>query len=89
MTKSATRVDSLFGVPYQVDSIVETPAPDHGEGPWHRYVIRQGPNTITGVRQGTRAEVGLRLDDMVADLNERRLGKYRAKSKGGPGARRA
>lgn len=76
-------------VPFRVDSIAQTNAPDGSEGEWHRYVISQGNNTITGVRAGTRAEVGTRLADMVECLNQRRLGKQPPKPKGPARPRRS
>ena len=86
MTKQSNPVDALLAVPFHVDSIDPAPAPDGAEGLWHRYVIKQGPtNTITGIRSGTRAEVGMRLEAMVECLNERRLGKYKPKAKSGTG----
>jgi hypothetical protein len=82
MTKSATPVEIALATPFRLESIAPVGAPDGGQGPWQRYVITQGKNTITGVRAGTREEVGERLADMVACLNERRLGKHAPKSKG-------
>jgi hypothetical protein len=62
-------------LPFKVDSIARTSAPDGGEGVWYSYVISQGTNTITGVRAGTQAEVETLLQEMVKRLNERRVGK--------------
>ena len=86
MKQSGNPVDALLGVPFYIDSIQPAPAPpEGGEGPWCRYVVKQGPtNTITGIRAGTREEVGERIEAMVVTLNERRLGKYRTASKGRP-----
>ena len=54
----------------------------HGsDGLWQRYVISQGTNIIVGVRNGSRADVVLQVEEMVTRLNERRLGKLRAKTR--------
>jgi hypothetical protein len=85
MKATSNPTDTLLSVPFYVDSIQPAPAPEGGTGSWYRYVVKQGPtNTITGIRSGTREEVSERLDVMVATLNERRLGKYKAPSKGRP-----
>jgi hypothetical protein len=82
MTTKSTGAEAIAAVPFQVDSIEPAAPPEGSEGSWFRYVItQQGTNKITGVRAGTRDEVGTRLDDMVACLNDRRLGKHRPKSK--------
>ena len=65
-------------LPFQLGSISQAAAPDGGEAQWHRYVITQGPNVITGMRCGTREEVSVLLAGMVERLNER-FGKQRAK----------
>ena len=65
----------VLEVPFQVDLIAEVPAPDGSNDIWQQYVISQGPNTITGLRPGARAEVAAQLAEMVARLNERRMGK--------------
>jgi hypothetical protein len=84
MTKLAatTPADAVTAFQFRVDSIAQAPAPDGGDGLWHRYVITQGPNTITGLRAGTRAEVGTLVDGMVEALNERRMGKQPQGPKG-------
>jgi len=63
--------DDLLGDPFRVDSITEVPAPDGRDGIWHRYVIMQGSNMITGLRSGTRDEVSSTLEKLVERLNER------------------
>jgi hypothetical protein len=89
MTKpAATPADAAAAFQFRVDSIAPAPAPDGSDGLWHRYVITQGPNTITGLRAGTRAEVGTLVDGMVEALNERRMGKQPQGPKGA-GRRRA
>jgi len=66
---------AVLDVPFRVDLITEVPAPDGSNDIWQQYVISQGPNTISGLRPGTRVEVAAQLDEMVARLNLRRMGK--------------
>ena len=72
---SANANEAVLEAPFKVDLIAQTSAPSGCEGPWCRYVISQGTNTITGFRAGTRAEVDVLVGEMVARLNERRRGK--------------
>ena len=69
--------ETFLELPFKVDSISSAIAPPGTEGVWHRYVISQGTNTITGVRAGTLAEVTALLQDMIERLNDRRAGKKR------------
>ncbi len=73
---------AILEAPFRLDSLVEVASPNGDEGTWYRYVIAQGGtddvNTITGTRSGTRAEVGLLVQQMVERLNER-FGKQQAK----------
>ena len=66
---------AVLDLPFRVDLISQAPAPDGSNDIWHQYVISQGPNTINGLRPGSRAEVQSQLEEMVARLNERRMGK--------------
>lgn len=61
--------------PYRIESITPAQAPSGSTGLWHRYVITQGPNTITGLRPGTLAEITPLLGLLVEQLNLRRAGK--------------
>lgn len=61
--------------PFLVAEIIRTPAPDGSDSMWHRYVISQGTNTITGMRAGRHADVTLQVESMVERLNLRRAGK--------------
>ncbi len=65
------------GEPFKLTSILkeEPPAGTEGIG-WHRYVIIQGENTITGHRQGSTASVTLAAEEIVLHLNERRVGTF-------------
>lgn len=77
--KPAAVTEALLEVPFRLDSITPVAAPAGSEGIWHRYVISQGTNEITGLRAGTQAEVTRLVDDMIERLNERRLGKNKKK----------
>ena len=64
------------GQPYEIVSIVPSDAPDGTEGTdWFAYVISQGAHTINGYRKGKRKAVTLAVEEVVAQLNERRFGK--------------
>jgi hypothetical protein len=80
--KRANPTETVLELPFKVDSISKAAAPGGAEGVWHRYVISQGTNTITGMRAGTQAEVTILLHDMIERLNDRRAGKTRPRSKG-------
>jgi hypothetical protein len=82
MSRTPNPAETVLELPFKVESIARTSAPDGGEGVWHCYVISQGTNTITGVRAGTQAEVETLLQEMVERLNERRVGKHRPKTRG-------
>jgi len=75
--KALTEV--LLEVPFRLASIAPVEAPAGCEGSWHRYVIIQGENEITGLRAGSQAEVQRLVDEMVERLNERRIGKAKKK----------
>lgn len=57
--------------PFRLDTLQQIDAPAGCEGIWHRYVIIQGTNTITGMRCGSEHDVSRALDDMVQRLNSR------------------
>ena len=64
------------GEPFKLASVLDTEPPTGTEGSnWHRYVITQGESTIVGYRQGTRRAVKLAIEEIVVQLNERRVGK--------------
>jgi hypothetical protein len=71
---------AVLEAPFQLESLVETSPPEGTDGSWFRYVISQGPNTITGTRSGTRNEVTTLVQQMIERLNERR-GKFLAKQR--------
>lgn len=51
------------------------PPPDAESPEWHSYVITQGDNTIQGYREGNLKTVTQAAEVIVAQLNERRMGK--------------
>jgi len=73
--QSGAMADSAFWL----DSVQAVAAPGGCEGPWQRYVIRQGGNTIVGMRSGKRSEVTLIAAGYVERLNLR-FAKQRPKS---------
>ena len=75
LPKGSYPTETFLELPFKVDSISRTAAPEGAEGVWHCYIISQGTNTITGVRAGTHAEVSKLLEEMIERLNERRSGK--------------
>jgi len=61
---------------FELGDIKRTKAPDGGGGQdWYRYIITQGPNKITGYRQGSQRAVTKAVKDIILELNERRNGK--------------
>lgn len=78
MKPSAT-TEAWLEVPFVLSSVTPVAAPEGSEGVWHRYVILQGENEITGLRAGTHAEVTRLVDEMIERLNERRIGKQKKK----------
>ncbi len=65
-----------MGQPYEIVSVQRAEPPPGLEGSdWYRYVITQGSNTINGCRQGDLNAVTLAVEEIVDQLNERRLGK--------------
>ena len=61
--------------PFRISEVVRAPAPDGSNAVWHRYLISQGTNTITGLRAGRHEDVFLQVEAMVERLNLRRMGK--------------
>jgi hypothetical protein len=61
---------------FEVSSVkpMDPPA-DSDVSEWHSYVIVQGPNTIRGFRPGNLTTVTKAAEVIVAQLNERRMGK--------------
>jgi hypothetical protein len=63
--------------PYEIVSVRRAKAPPGGKGSnWYRYVIAfDGINTIHGCRQGGLKAVTREVEEIVAKMNERHLGK--------------
>ena len=61
---------------YEIVSVEPTDPPRDliGSG-WHRYVIRQGKNTIRGYKRGDIGSVTRALEEIITRLNERRYGR--------------
>jgi hypothetical protein len=67
---------SLAEESFQIVSVQPTkPPPDAQGSDWHCYVIVQGTNTIHGYRQGNLGVVTSAVEEIVAQLNDRRIGK--------------
>ncbi len=64
--------------PYQMVSVRRAEPPPGGKGShWYRYVIAfEGTNTIHGCRQGGLKAVTRAVEEIVAQLNERYLGRF-------------
>ena len=64
-----------MGDPFKIVSVRRAETPAGADGSWHGYVISQGRNTIQGCRQGTLEAVTADVEQIVALLNARRIGK--------------
>ncbi len=72
-----TDESSAIGQPYEIVSVRRAEPPTGGKGSnWYCYVIAfEGTNTIHGCRQGGLKAVTRAVEEIVAQLNERRLSK--------------
>ena len=63
--------------PYEIVSVRRAKPPPGGKSSnWYRYVIAfEGSNTIHGYQQGNLSAVTRAVEEIVAQLNERHLGK--------------
>jgi len=67
---------SIIEENFEIVSVKPTETPAGMEGSdWHCYKIAQGANIIRGYRQGNRRAVLQAAEEIVDQLNERRLGK--------------
>ncbi|MDH3351389.1 MAG: hypothetical protein OEM51_07555 [Gammaproteobacteria bacterium] len=70
----------LMEDPYRIDSVTPSNPPSGMVGAdWHCYVIVQGSNSIRGFRPGSHRAVTNAVQEIVAQLNERRFGKRAAR----------
>lgn len=61
---------------FQISSVQPMDPPSGAQASeWHSYVIVQGSNTIRGFREGNLKSVTQAAEAIVAQLNERRMGK--------------
>jgi hypothetical protein len=77
--KAASATEAWLEVPFVRTSVAPIAPPEGSEGLWHKYVISQGDNEITGLRAGTLNEVIRHVDELTERLNERRVGKQKHK----------
>ncbi len=72
-----TDESSAMGQPYEIVSVQRSKPPPGVKGSnWHRYVIAfEGSNTVNGYQQGNLTIVTRAVEEIVAQLNERHLGK--------------
>ncbi len=72
-----TDESSAMGQAYEIVSVRRAKPPPGGKGSnWYRYVIAfKGTNTIHGCQQGGIKDVTKAVEEIVAQLNERHLGK--------------
>jgi hypothetical protein len=77
--KAAGATETWLEVPFMRRSVTPIAPPEGSEGPWHRYVISQGDNEITGLCAGNLTQVTQHVDAMTERLNERRVGKLKHK----------
>ena len=72
-----TDESSAMEQPYEIVSVRRAAPPPGVEGSnWHQYVIAfEGSNTIHGYQRGNLRAVTSAVEEIVAQLNERHLGK--------------
>jgi hypothetical protein len=80
MKTTPLSTESVVELPFRLESLSPIPDPEGGSAVWHRYVIIQGTNTITGMRCGSRTELIPVIDQMIERLNER-FAKKQAKAR--------
>ena len=62
--------------PFSIGQVESVKPPTEGQGKyWRKYTIVQGQNTITGYRQGGVKAVRKAVNEMIVDMNQRRMGK--------------
>ena len=80
MSKFVSAAPSLSAIanpPFRVIEFARADPPaGQPESEWYRYVISQGREPMSGLRQGTRGSVAAAVDEIVLRMNERRLGRF-------------
>jgi len=73
-----TDESSALEQPYEIVSVRRAKPPPGAKGSnWYRYVIAyEGSNSIHGCRQGSLKAVTRAVEEIVAQLNERHLGRF-------------
>jgi hypothetical protein len=73
-----TDESSEMGQPYEIVSVQRAEPPPGTKGSnWYRYVIAfEGTKTIHGCQQGGVKAVTRAVEEIVAQLNERQLGRF-------------
>jgi hypothetical protein len=79
VTSGSKSSSEILQTRFCLDSLDDVPPPTGCEGPWYRYVIRQGDNVIVGLRAGERSEVSAVVDEYVNRLNLR-FAKHQSKA---------
>ena len=79
MSRGGARDASRFVCSNEPFRIIEfapsEPPSGQPETEWYRYGLSQGRAAMAGVRQGSRESVIAAVEDIVARMNERRLGR--------------
>ena len=71
-TPPAEAPDIAAAPVFEVDSVEQTETPNGGQGDdWHRYVLKSGRSTITGLRRGSCEHVRDYANQAAERLNTR------------------
>jgi len=75
-SNAAVPEDEMPDDAYLLVSISRARSPiDADDRNWHRYVISQGQNQIVGHRSGTPDEARRAVEELIVQLNSRRVAK--------------
>jgi hypothetical protein len=77
LRNTMTDETSTIGSHYEIISVRRTEPPSGVEGSnWYKYVIAfEGSNTLDGYQKGSLGAVTKAVEEFVAQLNERHMGK--------------
>lgn len=68
----AADASARSGARFRVGRVERAPGPQgDGDADWHRYVLENGRNSITGLRRGSLRQVTEHARRLAQDLNER------------------